>query len=205
MEKQFKSILADLTIDEDYLKLALDYLNSVEKNSGSAEKAMRLSLQSAYDACQTRLVNLSREFTSPLNSTYELYTPEEFKKQKLELKSERNRLETEMGGTKEKLDQSLESAERVFTFCSFALQNFNTDDLTKKRAIFGTIGSNLTLIDKKLSIERLHPYLLIENELRSQRKLYEGLEPGKKGYTKEKEAIFQASIPDWLRRQDSNL
>ncbi|MBI5645241.1 recombinase family protein [Candidatus Kaiserbacteria bacterium] len=198
LEKQFNAILAVLTIDQDYLKLALDFLNDVEKNSGGEERAMRMSLQSTYDACQKRLVNLSREFTSPLNSNYELYTQEEFKKQKMDLVAERDRLEKELGGTKEKLDRDLETAERVFTFCAYAQKHFNTDDLQKKRTIFATIGSNLTLKDRKLSIERLHPYLLIENELKNQRSLQEALEPEKEGYAERKEAAFAASIPDWL-------
>jgi site-specific DNA recombinase len=200
LETQFDAVLADLSIDEDYLKIALDYLQDKERNSGNEERAVRQSLSAAYDACQTRLVNLSREFTSPINSSYELYTPEEFRKQKAELVAERDRLEKEMGGTKEKLDQDLETAERIFNFCTFARHHFSNGDLQKKRAIFGTIGSNLTLKDKKLSIERLHPYMLIENEVKAQKLLYAGLEPEKKGYNKRKEAAFAASLPTWLRR-----
>ncbi len=203
LEEQFKEILTKITIDEDYLKVALDYLQDKQQNSGAEEKTVRTSLQASYDDCQKRLVNLNKEFTSPLNSSYELYTPEEFRSQKAELVGERNRLEQLMGGTKEKLDHDLEVAERVFNFCAFALRNFNTDDLMKKREIFSTIGSNLTLMDRKLKIERLHPYLLIESELKSQRALYEGLEPEKEGYAERKEAAFATSIPDWLRTVDA--
>lgn len=199
LEQQFNKVLAELTIDEDYLKLAIDYLNDKGKNSGHEEKAMQISLQTAYNNCETRLTNLSREFTSPLNSNYELYTPEDFKNQKVELMAERERLAKEMGGTSEKFDRDLVNTERVFNFCTFAKREFNKSDLQKKRIIFGTIGSNLTLKDRILSIERLHPYMLIENELNSQRALYEGLEPEKKGYNKRKEAAFAASVPNWLR------
>jgi hypothetical protein len=202
LEAQFNIALSDLTIDEDYLKVALDYLNDKQRNAGSEERAMHLSLEAAYGACQTRLVNLSREFTSPLNSKYELYTPEEFRKQKSDLISERDRLEKEMGSTKEKLDHDLETAERVFNFCTYAQYHFNNGDLQKKRTIFGTIGSNLILKDQKLNIDRLHPYLLIENEVRALRTLYVGLEPEKNGSTKRKEAAFAASIPNWLPSLD---
>jgi hypothetical protein len=138
---------------------------------------VRTSLQSAYDDCQTRLVNLNKEFTSPLNSNHELYTAEEFRDQKREIIAERTRLESQMGGTKEKLDGDLQTAERVFNFCAFALKQFNTPDLQKKRQIFSTIGSNLILKDKKLTIERLHPYMLIENEIMDQKALSSTLEP----------------------------
>lgn len=200
LERQFNEELEKITIDADYLELALDYLQEKQKHSSGEERAVRMSLQSAYDDCQKRLVNLSKEFTSPLNSNYELYTPEEFSKEKKILIAERTRLEGEMGGTKEKLDHDLEMAQRVFNFCAFAKRHFNEKDaLQKKREIFSTIGSNLVLKDKKLSIEKLHPYLLIENELKDQKRLLEALEPGKNGFNKRKEAAFAASIPNLLR------
>ena len=205
LETQFKKILQDITIDEDYLKLALDYLHDKQTNSGDTERTARQSLQATYDSCQTRLVNLNKAFTSPMNSNYELYTLEDFRQQKSALLEEIKKLEEQMGDTKKKLLNDLEVSERVFNFCAFSLRHFNTDDLQKKREIFNTIGSNLILKDKILSIERLHPYMLIENELRSQKALCERLEPKKDGSTKEKEAVFVASLPNWLRRQDSNL
>ena len=205
LEKQFVEVLTDITIDEGYLKIALDYLRDKQQNSGNVEKTVRMSLQSSFNACQTRLVNLNREFTSPLNSNYELYTPEDFRKQKTDILAERERLEKEMGGTKEKLDRDLETAERIFNFCAFALKHFNTDDLVKKRLIFGTIGSNLTLKDKKLFIDKLHPYLLIENELRAQKTLQVPLEPKKAHAIHGLSQGFVSSTKPLLRDQGSNL
>ncbi len=199
LEMQFNKILGDLTIDDEYLKVALDYLQDKEKNSGAEERSMRLSLQSAYDNCQTRLLNLSREFTSPMNSKYEIYTQDEYLKLKVGLVAERERLEKEMGGSKEKLDHDIETAERVFIFCAFARDHFNTGDLRKKREIFSTIGSNLTLIDKKLNVERLHPYLLVENEMREQKTLYSALEPKKRRYTETSLGQNRDSLITWLR------
>jgi uncharacterized CHY-type Zn-finger protein len=198
LEEQFRDILADLTIDEDYLKVALDYLHDKQTDAGKEERAVRLSLQESYDACQTRLVNLNKEYTSPQNSDHELYTPEEFRKQKAELMAEIKSFEEQMGGAKDKLQKDLETAERVFNFCAFALRHFNTDDLQKKRAIFSTIGSNMVLKDRKVTIERLHPYLLIENEVKAQKSLYATLEPEKEGYTERRKAAFAASLPTWL-------
>ena len=198
LESQFLKELEGLTIDVDYLQLALDYLQDKQGNT-DGDKAVRLSLQASYDNCEKTLVNLNKEYTSPMNSDYTLYTPEEFKAQKQGLLSEMKRLEGLMGKSKEKLQQDLEASERIFNFCAYAKRNFNTPDLMKKREIFSTIGSNLTLKDRKLSIDRLHPYMLIENELKYQRSLYEALEPEKDGYLERKEAAFAASIPTWLR------
>jgi len=200
LEEQFNKKLEEITIDEDYLALALDYLRDKQKNSGHEEKVVRQSVQSAYDACQTRLNNLHREYTSIQNSHHELYTPEEFKKQKNEITTERDNLEKDQSKAKEKIDQDLETSERVFNFCTFAKHHFNsTDDIKKKRAIFSTIGSNLILKDKILIIDKLHPYLLIENELKAQKALYNKLEPEKRLALKEQNTIFVVSVPNWLR------
>lgn len=199
LEKQFSKVLGDVKIDEDYLNVALEYLADKQKNAGADEKVARMSLQEVYDNNQTRLKNLNREFTSPQNAKHEIYTAEEFKEQKAEILAERKEIEKGMNTVKEKLDQTLELSERTFIFCTYALHHFNTGDLQKKKEIFSTIGSNLTLLDKKLSIERLHPYMLIENELKDQRALFAPLEPEKRGYKKEKETIFIASLPSWLR------
>ncbi len=200
LESQFDTILSDITIDEDYLKVALDYLQDKQKDAGNEEKAVRQSTQSVFDSCQTRLNNLHKEYTSPHNSDYGIYTPEEFKKLKAELVAERNHLEQSLNTAKETLDESLEATERTFNFCAFARHHFNTGNLQKKREIFGTIGSNLTLIDKKLIVDKLHPYLLVENELKAQKAVMNRLEPKKRGSIKGKEAAFAASLPSWLLR-----
>ena len=84
----------------------------------------------------------------------------------------------------------------ALTADKIASDNIN---LFQKREFLKKTGSNLTLKDKRLSIERLHPYMLIENELKEQRKLFSALEPGKKGYTERRKAAFAASLPTWLR------
>lgn len=198
LEKQFNGKLEQLKIDEDYLKLALDYLQKKQELEANDEKTIRYSLQQTYDSCQTRLYNLNREYTSPQNAGYALYTPEDFKKQKDELLRERSGIEEEMKTVKEKTDQTFELSERTFNYCFYAVHHFTYGDLQKKKEVFSTVGSNLTLKDGKLNVQALEPYLLIEKEVSSIRKRYERLEPEKVGFNKRKEAAFAASSPKWL-------
>lgn len=198
LEDQFKHELSKITIDPDYLELALDYLKDKQGDFGKEEATMRQSLQSAYDICQTRLKNLHREYTSPQNSDYGLYSPEEFSRLKAEIVTERDGLGRQLSQTEENMDQSLEAAERTFNFCAFALRQFNTDDLQKKRAIFSAIGSNLLLKDKKLIIEKAHPFILIENELRQYQNLQKGFEPTKRGSVEREKTAFAVSSPTLL-------
>lgn len=200
LEQQFNDILSKITIDKDYLELALEYLQDKQKNSTSTEKAIRGNLQLALDNCQTRINNIYREYASPQNADHGIYTPEEFKELKANLLKERSDLEGQISKAKNSLDQSLDITERIFNFCTFATHHFNTGDIQKKRQIFSTIGSNLTIKDRKLFIDKLHPFLLVENELKAQKELLIRLEPKESIVNKEEKTTFVASPPDWLRR-----
>ena len=205
LEAQFNEELSKLKLDEEYLAVALDYLNSKRDNSSSEEGRIRDSLQSAFNNVQTRLSNLSREYTSSQNINREIYTSDEYIAEKKTLLKERTDIEKELNEVKVKFDQSIDATERTFNFCTFAQVHFNTtDDIQKKRDIFSTIGSNLILKDKKLSIDKLHPYLLIENEIRAQRALFAPLEPRKSPYSKRQKEAFEASIVRMRRKRDSN-
>lgn len=176
LEDQVRKEIEKITIDQDYLELAIEYLQGKQKDVGQEEIAARKSLDELYEDCQARLKRLHSEYISPMNAHGALYSPEEFASQKKEIIAERDSLEQKRGKIRAGLDTSLTEAERVFNFCAFALRHFNSGDLQKKRTILGTIGADMTLTDKILHVEKLHPFLLIENELAEQRKLSEKLE-----------------------------
>ncbi len=198
LEKQFSQRLTTLSIDPDYLKLALDYLQEKQGNEIQNEKAIRQSLDKKYDDIQARIANLNQEYTSTQNMRHELYSPEEFKQLKAGLFTQLTNVEQERADVKKNLVKVLDLSVRTFNFCAYAFQSFKTDDLQRKKEIFSAISSNLTLKDKILSIGALEPYLLIEKDLTRLRKRYELLEPTKNGFIKRKDAAFAASIPSWL-------
>jgi site-specific DNA recombinase len=201
LETEFNKELLKLELDEEYLKLALDYLHEKNNDPITTEQNERTLLQKTHDDCQSRLNKLNKDFNSPQNVNEEVYTIEEYRDLKKVLIKERDALLKEIAKGSKKLDDSLELTERTFIFCGYAYRHFNkTKDLKKKREIFATIGSNLILKDKKLIIERLHPYILIENEIKDQRKLFSTLELKKNVTTKEKEAVFAASSLSLRRR-----
>ena len=205
LEAQFNQALDNLNIDDEYLTLALDYLQSKQGVEVDDEKDITKTLQQTFNDCQTRLQRLSFEFTSPQNNHYAIYTPDEFSTYKKALIKEREGIEQQLEESKNKVDRTLELSERTFTFCAYAKHHFAEGDIQKKRNIFSTIGSNIVLRNQKISIEALEPYLVIEKELSDQKKLYGKFEPNNSGSNKRKTSTFNAGIPTWLRDQDSNL
>ena len=204
LEAQFDKQLQTLKIEEDYLKLALEYLQEKQELEMQDEKSVRTSLERAYDNCQSRINNLNKEYTSPQNINYVLYAPEEFSELKNNLIQEKFVIEKELKDLKQNLDKTLELSERTFNFCAYAHYHFANGDNQRKKEIFSTIGSNLILKDKLLAISKLEPYMLIEKELSTIRSRYARLEPEKSGFNKREEAAFAASSPSWLPGLDSD-
>ncbi len=201
LEKQIDSELEKFRMNQDYLAVAIDYLQARQSENGQDAESIRKSLESSLSDCEVRLNKLIKEYASPQNISHDIYTPEEYRDMKVEIKAEKASYESELGKVQKKIDESRDITERIFNFCTYARKTFNeTKDLHKKREILITIGSNLELKDRKLIIHKPHPYMLIENELKDQMKLYESLEPTNGGSTKEKEAVLTASIPA-LRRE----
>ncbi|MCH7604515.1 hypothetical protein IID24_00740 [Patescibacteria group bacterium] len=199
LEKQFDQILKGVTIEDDYLKLALDYLKEVEKTEVNSEGTITKSLQEAYNDCQTRLKSLHEAYISPQNSDHGIYMPEEFKQHKAELIRERDGIKQQLGASESNVDHTLELSERTFNFCTYARYHFNNGDLRVKRTIFSSIGSNLTLKDKRLTVELYQPYMLIQREIESQLDLIVRLEPIKSTLIKGETDDPVSVSPSWLR------
>ena len=62
-----------------------------------------------------------------------------------------------------RVEQWLKLSEHTFEFASTARARFAEGDIKTKKEILATIGSNLILKDKKLSIEAKKPFFILEN------------------------------------------
>jgi hypothetical protein len=145
LEAQIDQELQTLEINEEYLKLALDYLNEKRDLEVQNKDVVTKALQNAYNDVQARLHRLELEYTSSQNMHYSLFTPERFRELKTELLHERDQLKARMQNTETDIDRWFELSEQTFTFCAYARFHFAHGDLRTKRAIFSSLGSNLTL------------------------------------------------------------
>lgn len=207
-EEQLAEVLDDVTIDEAYIKVVLDYLRDTQNLEVQDHKSIIDTLQQTYKQSEARLERLNIEYTSAQNADYSVYTPLEFSRFKKDILKERDGLEKEIAETRRRVDDSFEKSERVFNFCSMVKKTFREGDLKTKRMILSSIGSNITLVDKKLSIQLIHPFDLVKNELASQIYLITRLEHEKtlaeRGFFpsfKSDDVLFSSL----LRDQDSNL
>jgi site-specific DNA recombinase len=207
-EKQFSDLLSKLTIDQEYIDVALDYLRDTQNIEISDYKKITQSLRKSYDQCVGRIERLNKEYTSQQNADYSIYSQDEFKQYKQELREERERIKKEIAKSELRSDESFDMAERTFNFCALAKKRFDEGDIKMKRTLLNSIGSNMTLKDKILSIELLYPFQLIINELQSQKSLNTKFEHEKAPEIQGLPHNLRSSdskVSSMLRRQDSNL
>ncbi len=108
------------------------------------------------------------------------------------------RIKSEIEDSEQRVDNSLVMTERTFNFCALARNKFETGDKKMRRVILSSIGSNLTLKDKILSVQLLHPFQLITTEMKSQKELLGRLEPKNSEGTKGKTGTFVPVSPTLL-------
>ncbi len=204
LETQINNELASLQIDEDYLKLAIDYLNETKTQEFEDKATIRLNLEKLVDECNRKLKRLSDEFTSINNLDYQMYRPEEFAEIKAAIISERSGYEARLIDVQDKSDEWLELTEKTFNFCAYARYHFNNGSLKAKGEILNSLGSNLILKDRKLLINAYEPFFIVKDYVSSSVNEAEKLEPGNSGATTKKNELSQAQISSWLRDRDSN-
>lgn len=175
LERQIAEELGKIEIPPDFKDWALARLKT--QNSHEVEDRERIyNLQRHdYDACVKKIDNLI-----DMRANQEI-TEEEFKNRKQALLVEKARFQELLKDTDKRIENWLEIAERGFNFAEKAFEIFqNKEDLNSlktKKEIFASLGSNLILKDRKLSIcwdELLFPIKQISAEVRE---INKGLEP----------------------------
>ncbi len=101
----------------------------------------------------------------------------EYLQRKKDLAEEKQKYEQLIADNNHRFDTWLENAEKLFSFAETAKTRFETGSLVVKREILACLGSNLTLMDRRLNIQ-LQPPLTIFTMFASEvQALHSRLEP----------------------------
>ena len=92
----------------------------------------------------------------------------------------------------------MELSEETFELASTEHERFENGDAKVKKEILVTIGSNLTLTDKKLTIEAKKPFFIIETSLADGAFETESIKPQTSGMTQGHNMSFGAACPNRL-------
>jgi DNA invertase Pin-like site-specific DNA recombinase len=151
IEMQITAFLGEITLPDRFHRWAAQRLKRNAKQTQEAHAAQRESLLRAQAASAKELENLMKL------RIRDLLSDEEYVK-------ERQDLERKQIGFTQKLDALARQAKRfeplanVVSFNHCLISRFQTGNLQRRRMILNTVGSNLILKDKQLSIDARKPF-----------------------------------------------
>ncbi|MBI5374197.1 MAG: recombinase family protein [Candidatus Schekmanbacteria bacterium] len=156
LEKQILNYLTEIHVLDTYKDWAVKYLKEKQEKEKLLKPDISNSLQKALLQNHSYLENLNKM------RYRELINDDEYMAQKNGLLKEAVSLKEKLGDRNP--DNWLEPSQKCFIFANRAKNWFENGNLENKRLILETVGSNLFLKDKKLSIQAIKPFDIFENQ-----------------------------------------
>ena len=160
--------------------------------------------QKAYNDCLRQLDNLVKLKTSPDNEGGGLLADDEYGRERMNLLKEKTRLEELLRDSGQRVEKWLALSEETFAFACAARSRFAKGDSQTKKSILATIGSNLTLKDKKLRIEAMKPFWLLETSVFPREGENKSFEPTNGGLEEDSNDQIHTALPSGLPDLESN-
>ena len=199
LKKQVAAEIDSIEIPPEFHTFAMKWLRTENEREAKDQKTVLTTQQKAYTAVVTKLSNLL-----DMRSNGEI-SSEDFAQKQTQYLAEKRELKKHIDLTDDRVEQWNRTGDELLTFIEKAQERFKNGTLQTKRSILSTLGSNLLLKDKKLSID-------VENCLFPMKKvspavmaIKKKLEPPENGVNQEDFERLCSQNPIVLREQDSNL
>lgn len=194
--EQLKEKLTKFTIDPDFYKLAIEALAQQEDEVVEKDQAKTQARDKAISKTEQSIVNLRRmRYNGEADDDSWYFAEMQTLEQNLDdLQKQRNNAEYKARDWRAKADE-------VFTFARYAKEDFDSDDLEKKRAVVVKLGEMLTILDRTIQFTPNRYFIPLE-EMNEQQSLATQMVRTDSGQIKTP-AEKQVSL-SWLRRLDSN-
>jgi len=165
IEKQIDQYLGRIRISERFKQAVIKYLPEIGELDRTTQDQELAARQKAYQQCLRQLENLIKLKTSPENSDGRLLSDEEYGSQRAEYLKAKLALERLLRDSSQQIEESLQRVEQTLELASTARKRFSTGDANTKHTMLTSVGSNLILTNKILSIEAKKPFHIIEQVL----------------------------------------
>jgi len=204
-EIQINEWLDSIEISDCFMDWAIRQINDESDNERDFREDKIRSLQKAHGESRQKLDNLLKLKISPLNTDGSLLSDEKFKAEKGLIEAEIKQLEQQLGEVDDRMVKSAQEIADKFDFAAHAKERFKTDDLSIKREIFSTLGSNFLLKGKKLGLQP-HPHIKIVKNMKADAPIIgKAFEPSENGYTVAQLHALYSQNTTVLRGQESHL
>ncbi len=194
--EQIKDKLNKFTIDPDFYKLAIEALAQEEDVVVEKDQAKTLAHEKAIEKKKQSITNLRRmRYAGEADDDSWYFAEMQTLEDDLEvLQKQRNDAEYKARDWREKADE-------VFTFARYAKEDFDSDDLEKKRSIIVKLGEVLTILDRTIQFTPNKYFIPLEEMNERQNN---ALEMVRTDDLQIKSPAFQHGSLSWLRGLDSN-
>lgn len=195
--EQIKGKLNKFTIDPDFYKLAIEALAQEEDEVVEKFQEQSYRHDKAIKKVETAINNLRRmRYNGEADDDSWYYAEMQTLADTLEeLQKKRNTNEYKARDWRAKADE-------VFTFARYAKEDFDSDDLEKKRTVIVKLGEVLTIKDRTIQFTPNKYFIPLENMVERQNS---ALEMVRTNDLQIKTPAFQHGSLSWLRGKGSNL
>ncbi len=160
LEKQILEYLKGISLSQSFTDWAFKYLDGLDKEEDMLKEKTHESLENALKEAEKNIENLT------IMKIKDFITDEEYLSQRNNLFRGKESLRLKLQKDTKNQDW-LELTKKSFIFASRARFWFTNGNLEQKRLILTSIGSNFLLRDKKISIQLLKPFSMIEDGLKN--------------------------------------
>ncbi|MHC4270221.1 MAG: recombinase family protein [Planctomycetota bacterium] len=160
LERQIQEVLERISLPQNFIEWAFKYLDGLDVEESKLKKSASTSIEKEQKEVEKNIDNLTSMRIK------DFITDEEYLIQ-------RNKLFREKGALKLKLQKGVENQDwlepikECIIFANRARFWFTKGNLKQKRLVLTSIGSNFLLKDKKLNIQLLKPFSIIEGRLKN--------------------------------------
>ena len=171
LERQIIEILSKIEIPSTFHQWAIKYLKEEQSKEAVDRDEILKSQQKRLDSCIRKQDSL---FEMRINSEID---KEEYLQRKEQLIEVEQRYKQLIDDTHNRAKTWLDNAEKLFSFAETAKKRFESGNLVVKREILACLGSNLTLLDRKLNIKLQEPLFIFTKYSPELKALRNRLEP----------------------------
>lgn len=200
LEKQVFAEIEKISVDDDFLKLAIEELNKANEKQVDTLKGIRKQQERVLQNCKTQMENLIKLKISASNIDGDLLNDEEFIKQKKEIMEQEGKVNKELQATDINTNQWFENAVEYFDFTTNLKNKFPNLSPEKKREVFQFICINPILTNKiMLNLEENPHKFIIELKINA-----DAIITANNNLNKTKTEVLTPVLDDWRTGRDSN-
>jgi len=177
LERQIADQLGRIQISDKFKSWSFKYIHELYAEEIRTAEHIAQNRDKAYADCSKRLQSLIALKTSPENADGSLLSDQEYGEQRRRLLQDQARFAQSREDITREAEAALKKAQATFEFAHSARRCFDEGDFQVKKQILASIGSNLILFNKKLSIEAKLPFKLIQEYTSHQPRANGRIEP----------------------------